>query len=68
MLIIFRVLGGGAAASVQSVGTVIVADIRDPKVRGKAMGVFQLGPLCWPGLAPVIGGAFTHGLGWQSTL
>jgi MFS family permease len=68
MLIIFRVLSGGAAASVQSVGAGTVADIWDPKVRGKAMGVFQLGPLCGPGLAPVIGGALTQGLGWRSTL
>ncbi|OQE10357.1 hypothetical protein PENVUL_c004G07436 [Penicillium vulpinum] len=68
MLIIFRVLSGGAAASVQSVGAGTVADIWDPKVRGKAMGVFQLGPLCGPGLAPVIGGALAQGFGWRSTL
>ncbi|KAJ5424141.1 Major facilitator superfamily domain general substrate transporter [Penicillium cf. griseofulvum] len=68
MLIVFRVLSGGAAASVQSVGAGTVADIWDPKMRGKAMGVFQLGPLCGPGLAPVIGGALTQGLGWRSTL
>lgn len=67
MLIVFRVLSGGASASVQSVGAGTVADIRDPKARGKAMGVFQLGPLCGPGLAPMIGGALTQGLGWRST-
>ena len=67
MLIVFRVLSGGASASVQSVGAGTVADIWDPKARGKAMGVFQLGPLCGPGLAPVIGGALTQGLGWRST-
>lgn len=68
MLIVFRVLSGGAAASVQSVGAGTVADIWDPKARGKAMGIFQLGPLCGLGLAPVIGGALTQGLGWRSTL
>lgn len=68
MLIVFRVLSGGAAASVQSVGAGTVSDIWDPKMRGKAMGIFQLGPLCGPGLAPVIGGALTQGLGWRSTL
>lgn len=68
MLIVFRVLGGGAAASVQSVGAGTVSDIWDPKMRGKAMGIFQLGPLCGPGIAPVIGGALTQGLGWRSTL
>ncbi|KAI2717485.1 hypothetical protein CBS147332_4365 [Penicillium roqueforti] len=68
MLIVFRVLSGGAAASVQSVGVGTVADIWDPKARAKAMGVFQLGPLCGHGLAPVIGGALNQGLGWRSTL
>ncbi|KAJ5766820.1 Major facilitator superfamily domain general substrate transporter [Penicillium nucicola] len=59
---------GGAAVSVQCVGAGTVSDIWDPKVRGRAMGIFQLGPLAGPGLAPVIGGALTHGLGWRSTL
>ncbi|RMZ78672.1 hypothetical protein DV738_g3765, partial [Chaetothyriales sp. CBS 135597] len=68
MLLVFRVLSGGAAASVQSVGAGTVADIWEPKERGKAMGIFYLGPLCGPGLAPVIGGALTQGLHWRSTL
>lgn len=68
MLVVFRILSGGAAASVQSVGAGTVADIWEPKVRGRAMGVFYLGPLCGPGLAPVIGGALTQGLRWRSTL
>ncbi|KAL1987935.1 hypothetical protein VTN96DRAFT_1919 [Rasamsonia emersonii] len=68
MLIIFRVLSGGAAASVQAVGAGTVSDIWEPKVRGRAMGVFYLGPLCGPGLAPIIGGALTQGFGWRSTL
>lgn len=68
MLIIFRILSGGAAASVQAVGAGTVADIWEPKERGRAMGIFYIGPLCGPGLAPVIGGALTQGLGWRSTL
>lgn len=68
MLIIFRVLSGGAAASVQAVGAGTVSDIWEPKVRGRAMGVFYLGPLCGPGLAPIIGGVLTQGFGWRSTL
>lgn len=68
MLLVFRTLSGGAAASVQSVGAGTVADIWKPKERGKAMGIFFLGPLCGPGLAPVIGGALTEGLHWRSTL
>ncbi|KAK2813665.1 hypothetical protein FQN50_000063 [Emmonsiellopsis sp. PD_5] len=68
MLIIFRILSGGAAASVQAVGAGTVSDIWEPKVRGRAMGVFFLGPLCGPGLAPVIGGALTQAFHWQGTL
>ncbi|KUI68027.1 MFS antiporter QDR3 [Cytospora mali] len=68
MLIVFRVLTGGASASVQAVGAGTVSDIWEPKQRGKAMGIFYLGPLCGPGLAPIIGGALAQGLGWRSTL
>ncbi|KAI0199065.1 major facilitator superfamily domain-containing protein [Astrocystis sublimbata] len=68
MLIVFRVLTGGASASVQAVGAGTVADIWEPKERGKAMGIFYLGPLCGPGIAPIIGGALTQAFGWRSTL
>jgi multidrug resistance protein len=66
MFIVFRLLMGGAAASVQSVGSGTIADLWEPKERGKAMGVFMLGPLCGPGLAPIIGGALTQAYGWRS--
>lgn len=68
MLIVFRVLTGGASASVQAVGAGTVADIWAPQHRGRAMGVFYMGPLCGPGVAPIIGGALAHALGWRSTL
>ena len=68
MLIIMRILGGGAAASVQAVGAGTIADIWEVKERGKAMGIFYLGPLCGPLFAPIIGGALGEGLGWRSTL
>ena len=45
MLVIMRILGGGAAASVQAVGAGTMADIWEPRERGKAMGIFYLGPL-----------------------
>jgi multidrug resistance protein len=67
MLIVFRVLSGGAAASVQAVGAGTIADIWETKERGRAMGIFYLGPLCGPLFAPIIGGALGAGLGWRST-
>jgi MFS family permease len=67
MLIVMRTLSGGAAASVQAVGAGTIADIWEVRERGKAMGIFYLGPLCGPLFAPIIGGALGAGLGWRST-
>ena len=67
MLIVMRMLSGGAAASVQAVGAGTIADIWEPKERGRAMGIFYLGPLCGPLFAPIIGGALTQGFGWRAT-
>ncbi|KAL9135000.1 MAG: hypothetical protein Q9175_003814 [Cornicularia normoerica] len=67
MLIVMRILGGGAAASVQAVGAGTIADVWEVRERGKAMGIFYLGPLCGPLFAPIIGGALAEKLGWRST-
>ncbi|KAG8158666.1 hypothetical protein KVR01_011788 [Diaporthe batatas] len=68
MLIVSRVLAGGAAASVQAVGAGTIADLWEPFERGRAMGIFYLGPLAGPLLAPIIGGALAQAFGWQSTM
>ncbi|CAK7208544.1 hypothetical protein SBRCBS47491_000128 [Sporothrix bragantina] len=68
MLIVMRVLGGGASASVQAVGAGTLADIWEPRERGRAMGIFYLGPLTGPLFAPIIGGALAQKWGWQSTM
>ena len=68
MLVVMRILGGGAAASVQAVGAGTIADIWEVKERGRAMGIFYLGPLMGPLLGPIIGGALAERLGWRSTL
>ncbi|KAL1878157.1 hypothetical protein Daus18300_002073 [Diaporthe australafricana] len=68
MLIIFRVLGGGASASVQAVGAGTIADLWEPFERGRAMGIFYLGPLAGPLIAPIVGGALAQNFGWQSTM
>ena len=67
MLVVMRTLSGGAAASVQAVGAGSVADMWEPKERGKAMGLFYLGPLCGPLFAPIFGGILGQSLGWRST-
>ncbi|KAK3945836.1 major facilitator superfamily domain-containing protein [Diplogelasinospora grovesii] len=68
MLIAMRILGGGAAASVQAVGAGTIADIWESRERGRAMGIFYLGPLLGPLFGPIIGGALTQGFGWRSTM
>jgi MFS family permease len=68
MLIVMRMLGGGAAASVQAVGAGTIADIWESRERGRAMGIFYLGPLMGPLLAPIIGGLLTQSFGWRSTM
>jgi multidrug resistance protein len=67
MLIVTRLLAGGSAASVQAVGAGTIADIWEPKERGKAMGIFYLGPLCGPLFAPIIGGSLAQKFGWRAT-
>ncbi|KAK3370297.1 major facilitator superfamily domain-containing protein [Podospora didyma] len=68
MLVVMRVLGGGASASVQAVGAGTIADIWRPEERGRAMGIFYLGPLTGPLFAPIIGGALSQAFGWRSTM
>lgn len=68
MLIVMRMLSGGASASVQAVGAGTIADLWEVRERGRAMGIFYLGPLCGPLLAPVIGGVLAQRWGWRSTM
>lgn len=68
MLTIFRLLGGGASGSVQAVGAGTLADIWEPRERGRAMGIFYLGPLMGPLLGPIIGGVLANKWAWRSTL
>lgn len=68
MLIVFRLLSGGASASVQVVGAGTIADIWESRERGRAMSIFYLGPLLGPLIAPILGGVLTQNLGWRSTM
>ncbi|KAK1593164.1 major facilitator superfamily transporter [Colletotrichum navitas] len=68
MLIVMRLFSGGASASVQAVGAGTIADIWEPRERGRAMSIFYLGPLTGPLLAPIIGGALSQRFGWRSTM
>ena len=49
------------------VGAGTVADVWAVRERGKAMGIFYMGPLLGPFLGPIIGGLLAGNLGWRST-
>lgn len=68
MLIVFRICGGGASASVQAVGAGTIADIWESRERGRAMSMFYLGPLLGPLVAPIIGGALAQAFDWKATM
>ncbi|KAL2264702.1 hypothetical protein VTJ83DRAFT_7212 [Remersonia thermophila] len=68
MLVVMRILGGGASASVQAVGAGTIADIWEPAQRGRAMGIFYLGPLVGPLCSPIIGGLLTQRFNWRATM
>ncbi|KAM0333057.1 hypothetical protein ACHAQA_001714 [Verticillium albo-atrum] len=68
MLVVMRLFGGGASASVQAVGAGTIADIWEPRERGRAMSTFYLGPLAGPLLGPILGGFLSEAFGWQSTM
>ena len=68
MLIVFRVMMGGASGSVQAVGAGTIADIWEPVERGRAMSIFYLGPLLGPIVSPLVGGALTLGFGWRACM
>lgn len=68
MLIAVRLLSGGSSASVQAVGVASISDLWEPRERGRAMGIFFLGPQLGPFLAPIIGGALANRWGWRSTM
>lgn len=67
MLVVFRIIAGGAAASVQAVGAGTIADLWEVYERGRAMGIFYLGPLMGPLIAPILAGVLGQKLGWRST-
>lgn len=66
MFLAARMLSGGASASVQAVGAGSIADLWEVHERGRAIGIFYLGPLCGPLLSPIIGGLLAQNLGWRA--
>ncbi|TPX71890.1 hypothetical protein SpCBS45565_g00987 [Spizellomyces sp. 'palustris'] len=66
-LLLLRVLQAAGSSSVLSVGAGTIADVFKGPERGRAMGLFYLGPLLGPVLGPVLGGVIHDYVGgWPS--
>ncbi|GIJ90087.1 MFS transporter fsa7 [Aspergillus pseudoviridinutans] len=68
MFLVFRFICGCAASGPMSIGGGTVADVTPPRKRGKAMGLFAMGPILGPVLGPIIGGFVSQYAGWRWTL
>ncbi|OLN87208.1 Quinidine resistance protein 2-like protein 1 [Colletotrichum chlorophyti] len=66
LLIVLRCLQAAGCASTIALGAGVVGDISTPEERGGFFGMFNLGPMISPCIAPAIGGALSDHLGWRS--
>ncbi|RAK81745.1 putative bicyclomycin resistance protein [Aspergillus fijiensis CBS 313.89] len=64
-LIVLRIVQAFGSAAVVSLGAGTVADITEPKKRGRAMSYFLFGPQCGPIFGPLIGGAIAGNTSWR---
>jgi DHA2 family multidrug resistance protein len=60
---ILQALGGGA---IQPIGMAIVAELFEPRERGKALGIWGMGIMAGPALGPTLGGYLTDEFGWRT--
>ena len=67
MLIAMRVLSSAAGSAGESVGAGMVSDIWETQIRGRAMGIFFLGPMLGVSIGPIIGGALVQRWNWPAT-
>lgn len=66
VLILSRVLQGGAAGILQPLAMVALFAVFPPERRGSAMGMFGLGIVLVPAIGPSIGGVLLEIFGWRS--
>ncbi len=66
LLIVLRLLQGGASALQFSTATVLVILCYPPETRGRAIGLQVAGVYLGTTLGPVLGGVISHNAGWRS--
>lgn len=66
LLLFLRCFQSGGSASTIALGAGVIGDIVISRERGGYFGMFNLGPMLAPCIAPAAGGALSQGLGWRS--
>ncbi|KAJ3335595.1 Dityrosine transporter 1 [Gonapodya sp. JEL0774] len=66
VFLFWRIVFGAGSCAGLSVGAGIIADIYSMEERGRAYGLFFLGPILGPVISPPIGGAVAQALGWRN--
>jgi multidrug resistance protein len=66
LLLFLRCFQSGGSASTIALGAGVIGDIAMSKERGGYFGMFNLGPMLAPCIAPAAGGALSQSLGWRS--
>ncbi|HYH21068.1 MAG TPA: DHA2 family efflux MFS transporter permease subunit [Azospirillum sp.] len=66
LLILARVAQGAAAGVIQPLGMIVVFEVFDPRERGKGFGLYGLGVVLGPAVAPMIGGFLVDFVSWRA--
>ena len=66
LLLFLRCFQSGGSASTIALGAGVIGDISTSRERGGYFGMFNLGPMLAPCIAPAMGGALSQSLGWRS--
>lgn len=66
LLLFLRCFQSGGSASTIALGAGVIGDISTSRERGGYFGMFNLGPMLAPCIAPAMGGALSQALGWRS--
>ncbi|HEY0833348.1 MAG TPA: DHA2 family efflux MFS transporter permease subunit [Azospirillum sp.] len=65
-LILARVAQGAAAGVIQPLGMIVVFEVFDPRERGRGFGLYGLGVVLGPAIAPMIGGFLVDFASWRA--
>jgi len=64
-LMAFRFLAGLGGSAPLAIGGGVLGDIFKPEERGKAMGIYAMGPLLGPAIGPIVGGWVAEKSTWR---